>query len=862
MNDSQVPPFGEMLRRFRRRRKLSQQKLAIQIERSRESVSLWERGLEYPDTIGIMGTLADALSLNREEKRLFFEARYGVPAVLPLHNLPERNLYFTGREAVLENLDKHVTGEDGKAIAIRQAINGLGGIGKTQVALEYAYRYRREYHDILWAVADSPEALIASYVQLATLLWLPERDEPDQKKVVEAVKRWLSQHRRWLLILDNVEDLHVLRRFVPVPQQGTVILTTRNEVTEPLAQSLILDIMPDEEALLFLLKRAGYLSPEATRTDALDTDVVITAQNVVESLGGLPLALDQAGAYMWEVKCSLQGYMLRYQQQQALLLHRRGSIPTDHPESVMTTFSLAFEQVRQRSPAAAELLKLCTFLAPEAIPEELITGGATHLGVIFQELASDQFAFDLAIESLLTFSLLKRERGSKVLTVHRLVQAVLYHAMTPTEREEWMGRLIIALDTVFPTVTQEVWSACERLVPHVLAVFQSDLTQENSESLEFASLLYKAGIYLRQRSQHALAEQFYLRALHIREQVLGPHHLTVAKSLNGLANLYRDQDNLAQAELFYQRALQISEQQLEPTHSDLAALAAILNNLALVYTDRGKYEQAKLLYERAFHIMEHIHGSLHPVTGHLLNNLALNALGQYQYEEAEQYFLQAREIWEQTLGPDHLDLALTLNGLGSIDIWRGRYEQAEATLQRAVTIIEQSAGPEYYALAHPLSNRAKIYHHRGNDEQAEALLLRGLDILKQSVGPESIQMTGLLDQLAQLYVLQGKYQQAEETYRQAHAIWQQRDEQPTAFAESLADFARFCEEQERFDEAFVSYQQSLALQERLLGADHPHTVDTRTGYVSLVQTQGQSEEAIKGTGVRNEQAETGEQQAQ
>src|SRR5215471_9672114 len=161
--------FGDILRRFRLRRKLTQEELARRVEVSRRSIISWEGGDGYPETQGVILALAKELDLDEEEKRLFFEARYGSPVLLPLHNLPfEKNPYFTGREAVLENLHQRLTG--GKDVALRQAVSGLGGVGKTQTALEYAYRYQASYHDILWAEAESYEALAAAYVNLARLL--------------------------------------------------------------------------------------------------------------------------------------------------------------------------------------------------------------------------------------------------------------------------------------------------------------------------------------------------------------------------------------------------------------------------------------------------------------------------------------------------------------------------------------------------------------------------------------------------------------------------------------------------------------------------------------------------------------------
>lgn len=178
------------------------------------------------------------------------------PGTLPaLWNVPyHRNMFFTGREDILERLHSTLGAHQTKALTQPQAINGLGGIGKSQTALEYIYRYHTAYQAILWVQADSPEVLIADFVKLAGLLDLPEKDETEQRRIVEAVKRWFHTHSHWLLILDNVEQVEQIEPFIP-QGGGHVLLTTRASVAEPIAQSISLDKMSEDEATAFLLRR-------------------------------------------------------------------------------------------------------------------------------------------------------------------------------------------------------------------------------------------------------------------------------------------------------------------------------------------------------------------------------------------------------------------------------------------------------------------------------------------------------------------------------------------------------------------------------------------------------------------------------
>ena len=204
----------------------------------------------------------------------------------------------------------------------------------------------------------------------------------EQVQAVVAVQRWLSENQDWLLILDNADDLKLklIRDLVLVDAPGHRLLTTRDPATGELARPLPVQTMILEEGTLFLLRRAGHIQPDTT-LDAVSTVEKESAQALVETLGGLPLALDQAGAYIEEMQISLDEYRSLYQQQGQHLRKQRGERALDHP-SVATTFSLAFDRVANTSPAAAELLRACALLYPEQIPEEIFTKGAAELGTV------------------------------------------------------------------------------------------------------------------------------------------------------------------------------------------------------------------------------------------------------------------------------------------------------------------------------------------------------------------------------------------------------------------------------------------------------------------------------------------------
>jgi tetratricopeptide (TPR) repeat protein len=832
-----------VLKTFRKRKRLSQQALAAQLGVHRNTIWSWEQGNYLPDSKGIVLELASLLGLSESEGRQLLEA--SLTALSPYWSVPyRRNLFFTGREQILHHLHEQLgTGKE-VALVSSSALCGLSGIGKTQTALEYAYRSAQHYAAIFWIEAETLEGISASFLRIAEQLGLLEAQEAEHSRVVAAVQRWLATHRDWLLIWDNVDDLEVVQRWVPPTRQGALLFTTRRQALGTLARGIELPTMTLEEGALFVLRRAKVIPPEATGEHLRHLlrerpSAYATAQQLVMALGGLPLALDQAGAYVEETPCCLEDYLGLYQRRRAELLKRRGDTAVDHPASVVTTWTLSFEQLERANGAAADLLRLCAVLHPDAIPEEFFSAGKAFLGEQLGAAAADPLHLHEAFRAVSAYSLLSHQVQERALSIHRLVQAVLWEAMSEPEREVWQWRAIRALNAAFPEISHHVWKQCERLLPHVLT--SAAAIPDGARDPDLAEVLRKAADYLLGRARFEQPESLYQRALRIEEQVAGPDHLRLAAPLYGLALLYWDQAKYAEAEPLCQRALSLWEQALEPEHP---ALARPLNGLALIYFKQGKYTQAEPLYQRALRIREQALGREHPLVVTPLTNLADLYTEQGRYPQAESLYQRAIRLQEQTVEGERPQLAYPLYGLARLYARQGHFTQAESLYQRALQIREQELGVEHPYVAQPLTGLALIYSKQGKYAQAEPLYQRALRLCEHALGPQHPEVAAPLTHLADLYTEQGKYTQAEALYHRSLCILEQAvgAEHPLV-AVTLNGLAHLALEQEQYGQAEALYQRALAIQEQQLGQDHPDYARSLVGLARLYQRQGRDAQA-------------------
>lgn len=811
------------------------------------TVNRWERGRAVPSPY-FRQKLCELFGKNAEELGLLDEQRTRSESPVPaIWNVPyRRNPFFVGRENIFSRLQAALKAGNMTALVQRQALCGLGGIGKTQTAVEYAYRCCGKYSAVLWVQADSRSLLLAEFVRLAGVLNLPEQTEQDTYSIVQAVKCWLQQQTGWLLIFDGVEDVEVVSDFLPPIFQGHVLLTTRIQSTGMVAQRIEIEHMPPEEGLLFLLRRTKLIAPTAPLAAAMETDQR-AAGELTRLLDGLPLALDQAAAYIEETACGIAGYISRYHTCRTKLLALRGNVSPsdtqDHPESVVTTLSLSFNKIRQTNKAGLELLSLCAFLHPEAIPEEIFLDGAAELGPILQTAVTDLLSLDGVVSDLRKFSLVHRAPDSNTLTLHRLVQTVIRDGMDEGTQRLWAERAIRAVNRTFPDVEFASWSRCKRLLPQVQTCLAL-VEQLHVLPVEAARLFDQAGTYLREHAQYEQAEPLYAQSLAIREQASPASPPDIAQALHHLALLYNEQDKYDQAEPLLLRALDICKLIFGSEHVEVAK---ILNDLAMVYDNQGRFQLSEPLYMQALEIFQRTFGPMHSDTATCLNNLGWLYLAQGKYVQAEPIYQQSLAIRKHLLEPQHPqhpDIAISLNMLGWLYFAVGNYAQAETFLLEALAMRQQNFGPQHPDVAGTLNHLADVYRMQGRYAESESLNREALTIREHALGAGHRDVATCLHSLGRLYMAQGDHEQAEAFFNRALAIREQAlGLQHLTIAISLNDLAELYFAQCMYEKAACLNQRAHDILEQTVGLHHPHTSANLHLLAELYRVQGRHAEA-------------------
>ena len=670
-------------------------------------------------------------------------------------NIPfSRNVNFTGRRKELNDLQNFFS-DDGHATLKKQVLYGMGGMGKTQIALEYCYLNMEKYDLVWWLRAEEAVTIASDYVALALELGLYEQNAQEQSEVINAVRKWLKSHDNWLLVFDNAQNHSSLSDYLPNALRGHLLVTSLNQNWKAFCrESLEIKIWQRDESIEFLQNRTRKHDQAG-------------ANDLAYALGDLPLALEQAGAYIESTGVTMSEYLQLFKTHQAELL-ANAAVPIEHENSFVITFELSIEAAKNIEPLSLVMVNLCALVAADAIPQTFIRSCGEKLQQEDNTL-QDTIAFNRATQALRQYSLIQIDGDN--FSIHRLVQNVAQKRMSSEAKEQYRIAAMKVLNLQFPKDgfnDPTCWQVCTELAPHVETIVYA-VTDDTSEWEELSLLLNDFAGYQGGRASYDAAEPLLRRALGIREKHLGPDHLDVATSLNNLSSLLQKKGKYAEAKSILERSVAIYEKDLGSNHP---WLATGLNNLAILLKELGNYAAAEPLLRRALAIREKALDPVHPQIAQSLNSLAMLLFSQGNYTAGEPLLRRALAIFEKAYDPDHPDIAQSLNNLATLLFSQGNYAEAKSLLGRSLAIKEKHFGSNHPSVATGLNNLALLLKELGNYTDAEPLLRRALAIREEALNPDHPDIAQSLNNLASLLFSQGNYAEAKSLLSRSLAIYE------------------------------------------------------------------------------------------
>ncbi|KAK0639874.1 hypothetical protein B0T16DRAFT_383637 [Cercophora newfieldiana] len=641
-----------------------------------------------------------------------------------------RNKDFVGRETILTGLLARISPGGDEHDCQRTVIEGLGGVGKTQIALEAAFRLGDAHPDcsVFWVPAVDATTFENAYRVIGRQLNIPGIDE-DKADVKALIKDVLSRQSagNWLLIIDNADDPELLfggdialADYLPFSRKGSILFTTRNhELGVRLVQfeSHIIPVeeMSRDEALKLLQKNLKGDQMSDTKSN----------EALLEFLANLPLAVRQASAYMAKKRISTTQYLELCKSSDEDMIellskdfedrHRYQNIQNP----VATTWLISFQHISDHDPLAAEYLTFMCFLAGKDIPQSLLPP-AGRLKTVE------------AIGTLKAYAFISQRDESDTYDVHRLVQiSMLSWLSQKGERKEWTTKVLQRLDDAFPFPEHENREEWMGYLPHTQHALGLRKGIDDKEATAY--LLFKVGESFCDLGKYAEAEQMHRQALQLYEKVLGKEHPSTLASMNNLALVFDNQGKHKEAEQMNRQALQPREKVLGKEHP---LTLTSMNNLAIVFGNQGKYEEAEQMHQQALQLYEKVLGKEHPSTLDSMNNLGLALGNQGKHEEAEQMHRQALQLYEKVLGKEHPSTLNSMNNLGLALGNQGKHEEAEQMHRQELELCEKVLGKEHPSTLASMNNFGLALGNQGKHEEAEQMHRQALQLYEKVLGKE------------------------------------------------------------------------------------------------------------------------------
>jgi tetratricopeptide (TPR) repeat protein len=659
---------------------------------------------------------------------------------LSAFGLPSSNPNFIARPEIEKQLQKKLKEDDQQPI-ILAACQGLGGVGKTQLAQHYLLNSGEQYTFRGWIQADTTEQLVVQYQQLAHQLKLVD-SKVSAEEVISVVKNWFNQKTQWLLVYDNAQDYNALQAYLP-SQGGRILITTRN-ANWIIPGSIFIDVMCEAEAVELLQKTSGRCDPEMIE--------------LAKELGYLPLALAQAGAYIGQKKKTTKQYLELYLKRKSRLLADDKAFPAGcKHEPVYITWDMNIAEIQQKCPNALKVINVCVWLAPTNIPWPLLVRCLE-----IEDETDAELEFDDIKQALGNYSLCTIHEEKQTLSMHHLVQTVRRDKLTIKEQEAGIEHTTNKLLAEFPSETNEKLDAYKRLLlPHLEVILFHTLELSPHEEIDLFLELYLLShllgrIYLYLICDPNRAKKLLETVLDISIELFGKEHPNVANALNDVANAYGDLGDAQKKKEFLESALIIKEKHYGSNHPEVADT---LGDLANAYGELGDALKRRKLIERVLVSQKSYHGSNHPVVANSLVNLA-NTYGELgDAQEKKKLIEQALIIEEKHYGSNHPHIAKTLVSLSTAYDALGDVKGQKKLLERALPIFEKNYGLNHPHIARTLVNLAIAYGGLGNAQEMKKLLERALSIVEKHYGPNHPEVAVVLLNLANAYGTLGNAQE-------------------------------------------------------------------------------------------------------